>query len=49
MAVSSNGDLSSIRMSTVREYSLDRLFRLLNALGRDIEIVIRQPRSAESA
>ena len=31
-----------------REYSLERLFRLLTALGRDIDIdiVIRQPRSA---
>ena len=28
-----------------REYLLERLFRLLNALGRDIDMVIRRPRS----
>ncbi len=28
------------------EYSLERLLRLLTALGRDIDIVIRRPRSA---
>ena len=34
------------RGALVREYSLERLFRLLTALGRDIDIVIRPPRSA---
>jgi predicted XRE-type DNA-binding protein len=30
-------------------FSIDRLFRFLNALGRDVEIVIRPARRAEEA
>ncbi len=38
-------DVSRLLRGDFREYSLERLFRLLNALGRDIDIVIRPPRS----
>ena len=39
-------DVSRLLRGDFREYSLERLFRLLTALDRDIDIVIRQPRSA---
>ena len=39
-------DVSRLLRGDFRQYSLERLFRLLTALGRDIDIVIRQPRSA---
>ena len=42
----SQPDVSRLLRGDFREYSLERLFRLLTALGRDIDIVIRQPRSA---
>ena len=42
----SQPDVSRLLRGDFREYSLERLFRLLIALGRDIDIVIRQPRSA---
>ena len=42
----SQPDVSRLLRGDFREYSLERLFRLLNALGRDVDIVIRQPRSA---
>ena len=42
----SQPDVSRLLRGDFREYSLERLFRLLTTLGRDIEIVIRQPRSA---
>ena len=42
----SHPDVSRLLRGDFREYSLERLFRLLTALGRDIDIVIRQPRSA---
>ena len=38
-------DVSRLLRGDFREYSLERLFRLLNALGRDIDIVIGPPRS----
>ena len=41
----SQPDVSRLLRGDFREYSLERLFRLLATLGRDIEIVIRQPRS----
>ena len=41
----SRPDMSRLLRGDFREYSLERLFRLLTALGRDIDIVIRQPRS----
>jgi len=43
----SQPDVSRLLRGDFREYSLERLFRLLNALGRDIDIVIRQPVSAD--
>ena len=45
----SQPDVSRLLRGDFREYSLERLFRLLNGLGRDIDIVIRQPRSAAGA
>ena len=42
----SQPDISRLLRGDFRQYSLERLFRLLTALGRDIDIVIRQPRSA---
>ncbi|MDE2752500.1 MAG: helix-turn-helix transcriptional regulator [Gemmatimonadota bacterium] len=39
-------DLSRLLRGDFREYSLERLFQLLTALGRDIDIVIRRPRSS---
>ncbi|MCY3880241.1 MAG: helix-turn-helix transcriptional regulator [Rhodobacteraceae bacterium] len=43
----SQPDVSRLLRGDFREYSLDRLFRLLTALGRDVDIVVRQPRSTE--
>ena len=43
----SQPDVSRLLRGDFREYSLERLFRLLNALGRDIDIVIRRPRSGD--
>ena len=40
-------DVSRLLRGDFREYSLERLFRLLNALGRDVDIVIRPPRSGD--
>ena len=42
----SQPDVSRLLRGDFREYSLERLFRLLTKLGRDIDIVIRRPRSA---
>ncbi len=42
----SQPDVSRLLRGDFREYSLERLFRLLTALGRDVEIVVRQPRAA---
>ena len=41
----SRPDVSRLLRGDFREYSLERLFRLLTALGRDVDIVIRPPRS----
>ncbi|MDE0149990.1 MAG: helix-turn-helix transcriptional regulator [Rhodospirillaceae bacterium] len=41
----SQPDVSRLLRGDFREYSLERLLRLLTVLGRDIDIVIRQPRS----
>ena len=43
----SQPDVSRLLRGDFREYSLERLFRLLTTLGRDIEIVVRQPRSPD--
>ncbi len=42
----SRPDVSRLPRGDFREHSLERLLRLLTALGRDVDIVIRQPRSA---
>ena len=42
----SQPDVSRLLRGDFREYSLERLFRLLTALGRDVNIVIRHRRSA---
>lgn len=41
----SQPDVSRLLQGTFREYSLERLLRLLTALGRDVDIVIRRPNS----
>ena len=38
-------DVSRLLRGDFREYSLERLLCLLTALGRDVDVVIRQPRS----
>lgn len=45
----SQPDVSRLLRGDFREYSLERLFRLLTALGRDVDIVIRPPRSDAGA
>jgi hypothetical protein len=37
--------VSRLLRGQFRDYSVERLLRLLQALGRDVEIVIRTPRS----
>ena len=39
----SQPDVSRLLRGSFREYSVERLLRLLMALGRDVEIVIREP------
>ena len=41
----SQPDVSRLLRGNFRDYSVERLFRLMTALGRDVEIVIRKPRS----
>ena len=41
----SQPDVSRLLRGRFREYSVERLLRLLTALGRNVEIVIREPRS----
>ena len=41
----SQPDVSRLLRGSFREYSIERLLRLLTALGRDVEIVIRESRS----
>ena len=43
----SQPDVSRLLRGDFREYSLERLLRLLTTLGRDVDIVIRRPRSAD--
>ena len=43
----SQPDVSRLLRGDFREYSLERLLRLLTTLGRDVDIVIRLPRSAD--
>ncbi|MCY3625865.1 MAG: helix-turn-helix transcriptional regulator [Candidatus Dadabacteria bacterium] len=41
----SQPDVSRLLRGNFRDYSVERLLRLLTVLGRDVEIVIREPRS----
>ena len=41
----SQPDVSRLLRGDFRQYSVERLLRLLTALGRDVDIVIRKPRS----
>ena len=41
----SQPDVSRLLRGSFREYPIERLLRLLTTLGRDVEIVIREPRS----
>ena len=41
----SQPDVSRLLRGNFREYSVERLLRLLTALGRDVEIVIHEPDS----
>lgn len=43
----SQPDVSRLLRGNFREYSMERLLRLLTVLGRDVEIVIRQSRSPQ--
>ncbi|MYG26003.1 MAG: XRE family transcriptional regulator [Boseongicola sp. SB0677_bin_26] len=45
----SQPDVSRLLRGDFREYSLERLLRLLTALGRDVDIVIRRPADAVAA
>ena len=45
----SRPDVSRLLAGDFHEHSLERLLRLLVRLGRDIEIVIRRPRSPDGA
>ena len=42
----SQPDVSRLLRGNFREYSLERLLRLLTTLGPDIDIVVHRPRSA---
>ncbi len=44
----SQPDVSRLLRGNFREYSVERLLRLLTALGRDVEIVIHEPDPSES-
>ena len=41
----SQPDVWRLLRGSFREYSLERLLRLLTALGRDVEIAIREPQA----
>jgi len=41
----SQSDVSRLLRGDFRDYSVERLLRLLTVLGRDVEIIIREPRS----
>ena len=43
----SQPEVSRLLRGDFREYSLEHLLRLLTTLGRDIDIVIREPRSTD--
>lgn len=41
----SQPDVSRLLRGNFRDYSVERLLRLMTILGRDVEIVIRKPRA----
>jgi predicted XRE-type DNA-binding protein len=41
----SQPDVSRLLAGSFREYSLERLFRMLQLLGQDISIAVRKPRT----
>ena len=41
----SQPDVSRLLRGNFRDFSIERLLRLLTALGRDVEIVVREPAS----
>ena len=41
----SQPDVLRLLRGNFRDFSVERLLRLLTALGRDVEIVVREPRS----
>ena len=41
----SQPDVSRLLRGNFREYSMERLLRLLTVLGRDVDIIIREPHS----
>jgi predicted XRE-type DNA-binding protein len=41
----SQPDVSRLRAGSFKDFSMERLFRLLQALGQDVNIVVRQPRT----
>ena len=41
----SQPDVSRLLRGNFRDFSMERLFRLLTALGRDVEVVVREARS----
>jgi predicted XRE-type DNA-binding protein len=45
----SQADVSDLVRGKLQGFSTDRLFRFLNALGQDVEIVVRARRSARAA
>ncbi len=45
----SQPDVSRLRRGNFRDFSVDRLLRLLMQLGRDVEIVIRKPKKRRAA
>ncbi len=44
----SQPDVSRLLKGTFRDYSVERLMRFLTVLGRDVDIVIRKPKSRRS-
>ena len=41
----SQPDVSRLLRGNFQDFSMERLMRLLTALGRDVEIVVREPTS----
>ena len=41
----SQPDVSRLLRGNFQDFSMERLLRLLTALGRDVEILVREPRS----